>query len=235
MDAQQTGEHRFESLLRHFFKNLTQHLALAESLAGQTVRHPPLYDHKAVVKPFKNRWSIHYIGKVIHGTIRKVAHPCWSIRLVDNRQVDETTMKLWKYPTFFFQLIWYTYVYIKIILLFNHWGKSFKFTVSNPTRSHCQFDIENTVHMAILLWSRLIGWHSILFYLILPSRSRVRVLQKSHQFRQELVRVLPVEVAAVAISRTAAPLVLSGKRARGQKGVENTRQNLKKNPTKFRK
>ena len=37
--ARHTGELGFDSLLRNFFKNLTQHLALPESPAGQTVRH----------------------------------------------------------------------------------------------------------------------------------------------------------------------------------------------------
>ena len=81
MDARHTGEPGFDSLLRHFFKNLTQHLALPESPAGQTVCHPPLYVHKPVVESFKNRW-----------TIRKVDHPCWLICLVDNPQVGKTTM-----------------------------------------------------------------------------------------------------------------------------------------------
>ena len=53
VDVRQSGELGFESLLRHFFKNLNQHLALQGPPAGQTVRHPPLYDHKPVVKPFK--------------------------------------------------------------------------------------------------------------------------------------------------------------------------------------
>ena len=81
VDAQHTGEPEFESLLRHFFKNLTQPLALPESPAGQTVCHPPLSVHKPVDEPFVNRW-----------TIRKVVHPCWTIRLVDNPQVGKTTM-----------------------------------------------------------------------------------------------------------------------------------------------
>ena len=75
VDAQHAGEPWFESLLRHFFKNLTQHLALPESPAGQTVRHPPLYVHKPVVDSFENRWTIRYIGKVIQWTIGKVVHP----------------------------------------------------------------------------------------------------------------------------------------------------------------
>ena len=76
MDAWHTGVPGFDSLFRHFFKNLTQHLA-----AGQTVCHPPLYAHKPVVESFENRW-----------TIRMVDHPCWTIRLVDNPQVGKTTM-----------------------------------------------------------------------------------------------------------------------------------------------
>ena len=92
MDAQHAGEPGFESLLRHFFKNLTQHLALPESPAGQTVFHPPVYIHKPVVKSFENRWSIRYSGKVIHWTIRKVVHLCWTNSLVDNPQVDKTTI-----------------------------------------------------------------------------------------------------------------------------------------------
>ena len=93
VDARHTGEPGFESLLRHFFKNLTQHLALPGPPAGQTVQHPPLYDHKPVVEPFENRWTIRYSGKVIHWTIRKVVHPCWTNSLVDNPQVDKTTIK----------------------------------------------------------------------------------------------------------------------------------------------
>ena len=82
--ARHTGELGFESLLRHFFKYLTQHLALPESPAGQTVPHPPLYVHKPVVDSFENLW-----------TIRKVVHPCWTICLVDNPQVGKTTMNRW--------------------------------------------------------------------------------------------------------------------------------------------
>ena len=52
-----TSEQGFQSLLRHFFKNLTKHLALPESPAGQTVCHPPLYIHKPVVESFENRWT----------------------------------------------------------------------------------------------------------------------------------------------------------------------------------
>ena len=36
-------------------------------------------------------------GKVIHWSIRKVVHPCWTIRLVDNPQVDITTIHRKKY------------------------------------------------------------------------------------------------------------------------------------------
>ena len=93
VDARHTGELGLESLLRHFFKNLNQPLALQGPPAGQTVRHPPLYDHKPVVKPFKKWWTIRYSGKVIHWiTIRKVVHPCWTNSLVDNPQVGKTTM-----------------------------------------------------------------------------------------------------------------------------------------------
>ena len=38
MDAQHAGEPGFDSLLRHFFKNLTQHLALPVPPGGVTVR-----------------------------------------------------------------------------------------------------------------------------------------------------------------------------------------------------
>jgi hypothetical protein len=99
VDAQQTGEPGFKSLLRHFFKNLTQHLALPLSPAGQKNRHPPLYVHKPVVNSFENRWTICYSGKVIHWTIRKVVHPCWTNSLVGNLQVDETTINCWGHYT----------------------------------------------------------------------------------------------------------------------------------------
>ena len=92
MGARQTGDLGFESLLRHFFKNLTQHLALPESPAGQTVRHPSLYVHKPVVDSFENRWTIHYSGQSVPWTILKVDHQCWLIRGVDNPQVGKTTM-----------------------------------------------------------------------------------------------------------------------------------------------
>jgi len=92
MDARHAGELGFDSPLRHFFKNLNQHLALQRPPNGHTVRHPPPYDHKPVVKQFKIWWSIHSSGNVIHWTIRKGVHPCWTNSLVDNPQVDKTTM-----------------------------------------------------------------------------------------------------------------------------------------------
>ena len=39
MDARHTGDLRFDSLLRHFFKTFNQHLALQGPPGGQTVRH----------------------------------------------------------------------------------------------------------------------------------------------------------------------------------------------------
>ena len=92
VDARHTGELGFDSLLRHFFKNLNQHLALQGPPDGHTVHPPPPYDHKPVVKQFKKWWAIHSSGKVIHWTIRKVVHPCWTNILVDNPQVGKTTM-----------------------------------------------------------------------------------------------------------------------------------------------
>jgi len=39
MDSQSAGGHGFYSLLRHFFQNSNQHLALPVSHGGKTVRH----------------------------------------------------------------------------------------------------------------------------------------------------------------------------------------------------
>jgi len=51
VDTRHAGEPGFDSLLRHFFKNLNQHLALQGLHAGQTVLHPPLYN--------PNQWLNH--------------------------------------------------------------------------------------------------------------------------------------------------------------------------------
>jgi len=78
VDARHTGEPGFESHLRHFFKNCTQHLALPESPAGQTVWHPPLYDHKPVVKSIEKWCTIRYSGQSVAWSICTVVHPCWT-------------------------------------------------------------------------------------------------------------------------------------------------------------
>ena len=95
--ARHTGELRFESLLRHFFKNLTQHLALPESPAGQTVRHQLFTS--------SNQWMNHsksggpsvlvdkyYSGQFVRWFIHGGPTVWWTDSLVDNPEVDETTM-----------------------------------------------------------------------------------------------------------------------------------------------
>ena len=84
MDARRTGELGFNSLLRHFIKNLNQHLALQGPPGGQTVCH---YLPKST-KPVDNPLG----GESIGWTNRKVVHPNRSNSLVDNPEVEETTM-----------------------------------------------------------------------------------------------------------------------------------------------
>jgi len=109
MDAQHTGELGFDSLLRHFFKNFNQHLALQGLPDGQTVCHPPSYDHKPVVKQLEKWWTIRYNGKVIprytgqflrwfiHAgptvwwTIRKWIKQPWIIISIRNRHDEKFT------------------------------------------------------------------------------------------------------------------------------------------------
>ncbi len=52
MDARHTRELGFDYLLRHFFKNLNQYLALQGPPGGQTVRH----HLPASTKPVVNLW-----------------------------------------------------------------------------------------------------------------------------------------------------------------------------------
>ena len=68
MDARHAGEPGFNFLLRHFFENLTQHLALLGPPAGQTVCHTPLYDQKPMVKPFEKWWTIRCLGNTYSGS-----------------------------------------------------------------------------------------------------------------------------------------------------------------------
>ena len=53
MDARHTGDHRLNSILRHFFKNSNQHLALQGPPGGQTVPHPL----PTSTKPVENSWG----------------------------------------------------------------------------------------------------------------------------------------------------------------------------------
>ena len=86
MDPRHTGELGFDSLLRHFFKNLNQHLALQGPPGGQTVCH----HLPTSTKPVDNMLGGEFGG----WTIRKVVHPSRSNRLVDNPEVEETMMNL---------------------------------------------------------------------------------------------------------------------------------------------
>ena len=80
MDTRQNRD----SLLKHIFKNWNQHLALQGPPGDQTIRHHLPTSTKLVDNLLG--------GESIGWTNRKVVHPCRSNRLVDNPEVEETTM-----------------------------------------------------------------------------------------------------------------------------------------------
>jgi len=90
-DARHTGELGFDSLLRHFFKNLNQHLALPGPPGGQTVgpQFPAQVDNlfwwtngaSTTSQCPQNRW----ISVML-------VHPTRLKCLVDNPEVEKATM-----------------------------------------------------------------------------------------------------------------------------------------------
>ena len=92
VDTWHTGVPGFDSLWRHFFTNLTQHLALPETPAGQTVRHHLCTSTNQWMNHLKSGGPSILVDKHYRGQFRKVVHPCWTNSLVDNPEVDETTM-----------------------------------------------------------------------------------------------------------------------------------------------
>ena len=83
--ARHTGELGFESLLRHFFKNLTQHLALPESPAGQTVCHHLFTSTNQWMNHSKSGGPSvlvdkHYSGQLVRWFIHAGPTVWWTIR-----------------------------------------------------------------------------------------------------------------------------------------------------------
>jgi len=91
MDARHTGELRFDSLLRHFFKNSNQHLAWPGPPGGVTVRHPHATSTPQWLNGSKKGGYLVAVASAHNECFITVDNPGGK-RGVDNQEVEKTTI-----------------------------------------------------------------------------------------------------------------------------------------------